>query len=51
MHPYQSRTRNRDRRLAQRPSAPTNPALWVIATGYSLILIIVVFAPFAEHLL
>jgi hypothetical protein len=46
-HPYESRTRNRDRRLAQpATSCSSGPAAWIVAIGFIFILACVVYPVF-----
>jgi hypothetical protein len=47
MHPYQSLTRNRDRSMAQRPTAGFNPAPWIVSIGFIIIIGCVLYPLFA----
>jgi hypothetical protein len=49
-HPYQSRTRNRDRSLAPQTNAPT-PVTWIVAALFALILIVAFVMPIAQHMM
>lgn len=49
-HPYESRTRNRDRSLAQQPAQSLSPISWIVAAGFIITLACVVY-PIFQHVL
>jgi hypothetical protein len=50
-HPYQSRTRNRDRSLAQPASSNSSgPVAWIVAIGFIFILCCVAYPIFQQLL-
>lgn len=54
MHPYQSRTRSRDRRLAQPASVASgsgsSAVSWIVAAGFLFILGYAFVRPILDHL-